>query len=138
MTYYSQTRSGFSLIEIMVAIAIVGIMGAVGFGLFRYIARAKITASETELLSVKLAVDSFYNDTGQYPASLQDLVTRPSDPKISKRWRGPYTDAEPLDGWKHPFVYQLTKGGTHPYELYSLGANGETGTPEEQISVWQS
>lgn len=136
--YHVRVRSGFSFIEILVALTIVGVMGAMGFGLFKYIARAKRTATDTELMNVKLAIDTFNNDTGQYPASLDDLVNKPSDPKISKRWRGPYTETENVDGWKHPFVYQLTKGGAHPYELYSWGPNGEGSPAEEHVSVWES
>lgn len=138
MTCSVRMRPGFSFIEILVAITIMGVMIAAAVGMFQYLGKASRTATDSNLQSVKMALQSYNSDTGQYPATLDELLNKPSDPKVAKRWRGPYLEKEVEDGWKHPFVYQLTKGGTHPFELYSLGPNGEAGTPEEQISVWES
>lgn len=134
----TRTQSGFSLIEILVAIAIIGIMIGAAVGAFQYLGKASRTATDSNLQSVKLALQQFNADTGVYPTTLNDLMVKPSDPKVAKRWRGPYLEKEVEDGWKHPFVYQLNpKGAAHPYELYSWGSNGEGSAQEEQISVWE-
>jgi general secretion pathway protein G len=138
MIYAAKARQGFSLIEIVIAISIVGLMGALAVGAIQYLRKAARTATDSNLQSLKLSIQSFNSDTGSYPARLDELLTRPADPKISKRWRGPYLEKEVEDGWKHPFVYQLNpKGSAHPFELYSWGPNGEGSAQEEQISVWE-
>lgn len=135
---HARMRSGFSLIEIIIAIAIVGLMVGLGVGAFQYLGKAARTATDSNLQSVKLSLQSFNSDTGAYPATLADLLMRPADPKLSKRWRGPYLEKEVEDGWKHPFMYQLNpKGAAHPFELYSWGSNGEGSPQEEHISVWE-
>jgi len=133
-------RSGFSLIEILVAITIVAIMTAGAFGLFRYVERAKRTRAETGLRGVQLALNTFQGDTGSWPMTLLDMVTKPGDAVIAKRWRGPYLDEKDLeDSWKHSFAYQVNpKNSARPYELYSWGANGEGSAPDEWIDVWNS
>lgn len=129
-------RPGFTLIEIIIAITIVGIMAAGGFALLKYRDRAMVTKTKTELGNLRLLIDQYQIDTGAYPVTLQDLMTRPADQKIAKRWEGPYLDKEIEDGWKHPFAYQLNqKGAKKPYELYSWGKDGE-GSAEGHYSVW--
>lgn len=135
MVYSRRAVSGFTLIEIMIALLIVGIVSAIGFSAFQYLGRASRTATEANLRTVQLSITSFHTDTGTYPTRLEDLTERPSDPKVSKSWRGPY-DA-PKDGWKHPFVYRLKPKGSRPaYELYSEGPNGEGSPVEEHISAF--
>jgi len=134
-----KTRSGFTLIEILVALTIVGIMAAGGFTLFKYVGRAKIKSTESRLGNLKMSISTFQNDTGTYPMALPDLMTRPADQKIAKRWVSPYIEKESEleDAWSRPFVYQINpKGSKQPYELYSWGPNGEGSPAEEQISVW--
>lgn len=128
---------GFSLVEILIALTIVAVMATVGFALLKYRDRAKMMKTKNELQALKLTIDTYNTDTGMYPVTLQDLMTRPADQKISKRWEGPYLDKEVEDGWKHSYAYQLNpKGSRQPYELYSWGPNGEGSPAEEHISVW--
>ncbi|HVW99327.1 MAG TPA: type II secretion system protein GspG [Candidatus Babeliaceae bacterium] len=129
----NSVRSGFTLIEIVIAITIIAILGAVaGPPLFKWIAKGKVTATNTTLKAVNTAIQTFQADTSTFPTSLSELLTRPSEEKIAKRWDGPYLEKEPLDGWKRELQYQLNpRGAQPPYELYSWGPNGE-GSPEEE------
>jgi len=130
-----RTRPGFSFIEILVAVTIMGIMISVVVGAFQYLGRAKVTATESNLQSLKTALQMHYNDVGAYPATLQDLLIKPMN--ASKQYKGPYLEQEVMDGWKHPFEYNLNpKGSKRPFELFSWGPNGEGSPEEEHLSVW--
>lgn len=132
------TSKGFSLIELMVAVTIMGIMvGLVVPAYMAYRQRARRSATVTTLKTLENAIDMFQGDTGAYPATLPELVNAPTDPKISKRWQGPYLKKEvTTDSYGHELVYQVTKGGKRPYELYSWGPKGEGAPQEEHIVVW--
>lgn len=131
---------GFTIIELTVSIVIMGILIVTLQQGYSYIMnRAKNFSTTGALRSVKSSVKTFYDDTGSYPRTFNDLISRPTDPKIAKRWQGPYTDKTeiPDDGWKRPLQYkQNAKGSQHEYELYSWGAKGEDSAPEEWINVW--
>lgn len=130
-------RRGFTLIEVMIAIAIVAIIGAIVVpNVTSYIRKARVKSTRVALENIKNAIESYHADTGQYPANLSDLKTRPSDEKAAKLWDGPYIEKEPVDAWKNEYVYTLNPKGTQPrYELYSWGANGEGSPAEEWINV---
>ncbi len=136
------TRQGFSLTELIVAILIIGIMAGAAFSFFNWIGRAKRTRTEAHLKSLQLAISTFHTDTGVYPTSLNELVVRPSNSAIAKKWRGPYAEereagSEATDGWQQAWQYMINpKGASHPYTLFSWGAQGEGSPEEEHISVW--
>lgn len=133
----NSARSGFSIIEIMVVIAIGGMIMAIGIPMFtKYRKNAAMTTTKATLRNIEGAIDEFYGHTGQYPVALRDLVTKPLDEKIAKRWDGPYFRKDVFeDSFKHEIQYQVTKGQKHPYELYSYGPNGENATPDEWINA---
>lgn len=80
----------------------------------------------------------FNAHTGQYPARLNDLLKKPADEKIARKWEGPYLKAKevPEDAWGSKYVYKLTPQAEHKYDLYSYGPNGKGSPKEEWISVW--
>lgn len=129
---------GFSLIEIVIAIALgLAITIAAGYGVKQMRERGRIGTTKTTLKALKSAIDFYHEDTGAYPSDLQDLVERPADEKVAKKWQGAYLDKILNDGWNNPFEYSVNaKGSRPPYELYSWGANGAGSPEEEWISVW--
>jgi general secretion pathway protein G len=139
VTHSSSARPGFSLMEILIALLIVGIMAAVGgYALQGYLSRAAKTSTKTTLKVLKNAIMLYEADTGRLPASLRDLAKQPRDEKVAKKWEGPYIqgDSLPLDGYKKKFIYKPESDGTHPYQLYSFGPNGKGAPKSEWISVW--
>lgn len=131
-------RPGFTLAEVMIAIAIVGLLAAIGGPMFMsYLAKGKVTATKQNLRIIKGAVDQFNADMGQNPETLKDLVKKPANPDLAKDWN-PYINKKeiPLDGWNHPFVYKPTPDGEHDYELYSYGPKGKAGKKDTQINAW--
>lgn len=119
-------RPGFSFVELIVSVLILGLLGAMGFGALQWVNKAKITKTSAALQDVQLALVEFNANTGNYPTQLSDLMERPADAKVAKAWKGPYLPKEPVDAWGMPFQYQLnSKGSKVPYELFSWGPNGE-------------
>lgn len=129
---------GFSLIELSVAVAIMAILGAIAMVSFNAIRqKARMSAVTATMRTLEQGIESYHDDTGSYPSTLADLSERPADPKISKKWQGPYLKkAVSEDPWGTEYFYQVTKGGKHPYELYSWGKNKEGSPSEEHIDVW--
>lgn len=125
---------GMSFIEITVVILIIGLfLGLVAPKAFEWLGRGKETTTKLALKSTNEAIIQFQADTSHLPTTLEDLVTKPSDPKI-KDWHGPYLNKFPKDGWKNELVYQINAAGSpHPFELYSLGKNGENASTEDYI-----
>jgi len=132
------TRAGFTFIEIMVALLIVGVMMGGAFALFKYVDQARYTRTDVTLKGIQMAIDTFQANTNVYPTMLMDLVQQPKDVTVAKRWRGPYLEEKEMqDGWSREIQYQVNpKNSKHPYELYSWGKGGEGSPENEWISVW--
>jgi len=134
-------QGGFSLVEIMIAVAIMAMVATAGITLFTAQQdRAKKQAAQVTLRQLRNAIDTFHEDTGEYPQSLRDLVTRPSDDKLAKNWQdGGYLSGKkvPKDPWQSSYQYQVTPEEEHPYKLYSYGKNKKRAQKSELISAWK-
>ncbi len=134
-------QEGFTLIEILIAFALVMIMGGVVFVSYRgIVAKNAAKATVESLRVIRNALEQYREDVGEYPASLRDLLKKPADEKASEQWAGPYIETKKgdiKDGFNHPFHYAVTPGGEHPYELYSYGPNDKGSPKSEWIDVWK-
>ncbi len=132
-------RSGFSLMELMIAIAVLGLILAVaGPALMRQYRSAQKKTAMTSIKLLKSTIEMFELDVGKLPEKLRDLVKRPSpggyynSEEISNWQDGGYlkTKKVPVDPWKNKFRYRLIPDGRR-YELYSYGPNGK-GSPKSE------
>ncbi len=133
-----RVNSGFSLVEIMIVLVIMGmIMALIAPRVMGYLERAKIKTTVQALKNVQAAIQSFHMDTRTYPQKLRDLVKRPAG-MDSGEWLAPYAEDDHLeDVWGNKFVYTLTPDGEHEYELYSHGPKGKgKGSKDGRINVW--
>lgn len=134
-------QQGFTLIEIMVVIIIVGLLSAlVAPKFFGKIDQAKIKTTKTQIELLGSALDSFRLDVGRYPTSDEGLLALREDPGELKNWDGPYLPkAVPNDAWDNPFHY-VSPGEHGKYDLFSYGSDGEEGGEgkmEKDIVSWE-
>jgi general secretion pathway protein G len=122
-------QAGFTLIEIMVVILILGLLATLVVQSLRGATdRAKVTKAKADISEIKTALERYYMDNGSYPTTeqgLQALVTRPTSGPIPAEYEtGGYVRQIPTDPWHHPYFYQ-SDGSS--YVLKSFGADGVEG-----------
>jgi general secretion pathway protein G len=120
---------GFTLIEILVVVVIIGILGAVIVpNLLGRPDQARVTAAQSDLRNLANALDIYRLDNFQYPSTdqgLEALVVRPSGFPEPKNYNPDgYLKKLPTDPWGSPYVYERTPSG---FSLFSLGADGAEG-----------
>ena len=122
---------GFSFIEVMVVIIILGLLSSiVGVYLFDSAEKAKADATKTQIRGLETALDLYRLHNSRYPSSeqgLKALLEIPEVGLIPKNWNGPYLRGKnlPEDGWDSPFRYFSENG--NEFEIISLGADGIDG-----------
>jgi general secretion pathway protein G len=119
-------QGGFTLIEIMVVILIIGLLALMVVPRLRGVAdRAKRTKAQADIQELKQALDRYYLDNGSYPTTdqgLQALVTPPTGGRLPSNYeQGGYIEKLPNDPWGNQYFYQ-SDGST--YALKSFGPDG--------------
>ncbi|PJE78611.1 Type II secretion system protein G [invertebrate metagenome] len=128
---YKRNMSGFTLIEIMVVVVILGILAAMVVPkLLSRPDQAKVTVAKADIEAISQALELYRLDNGMYPTTdqgLEALVKQPTTSPEPRNWNPEgYLKRVPVDPWNRPYLYM--QPGVHgKYDLYSLGANGEDG-----------
>ena len=125
----NKTMSGFTLIEILIVVVILGILGAVVVpNILSRPDTARVQAAQTYLRALSQTLEIYRLDNFQYPSSeqgLESLVDRPSGFPEPKNWNPEgYLKKLPTDPWGSPYLYEKTGSS---YSLISLGADGQEG-----------
>ena len=136
-------RAGFTLLEIMVVIVILGLLAAIVVPkLVGRTEEAKRTQTRIQIKNIEQALELFKLDNGFYPSTEQGiaaLVTMPEAGRVAKNYRkGGYIDRVPKDPWGNQFVY-LSPGTHRDYDISSLGADEVPGGEGEDadINSWE-
>ena len=143
----SAARAGFTLIEVLLVIVIIGMLATVlivtvggsGDG-------ARIDTTKLSLQKIESKIELYNLHTGRFPneadGGIAALMTKPSDEKIAEKWRGPYVQtAELKDAWNNDFNYEAVEAGTtltggKKFKLWSNGPDGQSST-EDDIRNWE-
>src|SRR3974390_186825 len=122
---------GFTLIEIMVVVVILAILGPlVRPQILGRIDEARVTKAKNDLRLYESALDLYRMDNFRYPTTdqgLEALVKKPNDPNLNNYRADGYVKQLQKDPWGHDYVYVSPGTGGAPYDLLSLGADGQPG-----------
>jgi len=132
-------RAGFTLIEIMVVIVILGLLAALVVPkLIGRTEEAKKTQARVQIKHIEQALNLFKLDNGFYPGTdqgLEALVRIPESGRIPKNYRKDgYIDRVPKDPWGEPYVY-VSPGQHGDYDISSFGADGVEGGEGEDADI---
>jgi general secretion pathway protein G len=136
----ARSRRGFTFLEIMLVVVIIGILVAVvGPNLVGKTKKAKIGAVKQQIQNLKTALSTFEITAGRFPTTeegLEALVQLPSG-LDEEEWDGPYIDADvmPDDPWKQPYQYKQPGEKSRNYDLWSFGPD-ELDNTEDDIGNW--
>jgi general secretion pathway protein G len=143
MTTHSSSRRsrGFTLIEIMVVLVIIGVLGALIVpNLIERIDDSKVTAAHTDINQLMQALKLYKIDNQRYPASeqgLEALVRKPTSGPLPPNWKT-YIEKLPNDPWNRPYQY-LNPGVKGEIDVFSYGADGQPGGEGKNADIgsWQ-
>jgi general secretion pathway protein G len=137
----SERHTGFTLVEVMVVVVILGILAVLIVP--RVIGRteeARAAAAKHDIATIMQSLKLYHLDNGRYPTNeqgLQALVSRPQSQPAPPNWK-PYLDQLPKDPWGNPYQY-LNPGVHGEVDVFSLGADGQPGGTGADLDVgsWQ-
>mgnify|MGYP001218751372 CR=1 FL=1 len=138
-----QSRSGFTLLEILLVVIIIGMLvGVAVVNLGGQGAKAKEVTTRRQMDAYKTALGLYELDNGFFPTTeqgLQALVVQPASPPAPSNWKGPYLDPPQIrkDQWQHDYIYK-NPGLKIPngFDLYSPGPDGAPDN-EDDLGNWQ-
>ena len=133
--------SGFTLIELMVVLLIIGVLAALIVpNVLNRADDARVTAAKTDVTNLMQALKLYRLDNQHYPSAeqgLQALLTKPTTAPVPGNWKN-YLDQLPKDPWGHPYIY-LNPGIKGEVDVMSYGADGQPGGEgnNADIGSWQ-
>ncbi|MCY3730932.1 MAG: type II secretion system major pseudopilin GspG [Rhodospirillaceae bacterium] len=133
----ARAQRGFTLIEIMVVVVIIGLLAAiVAPNLIGNIDRAAVTRARGDIRSIETALNLYRLDNFRYPTTdqgLEALVTNPGA-AVAPNWKA-YLNSVPSDPWNQPYRYQYPGQRGGEFDLFSYGADGQEGGEEVNADI---
>ena len=134
-------KNGFTLVELMVVIVIIGLLGTVVvINVLPSLDKANATKAQTDIATLEQALEMYRLDNMNYPAAgdgLQALVSPPAGLGQPARYRqGGYIRSLPNDPWGRPYQYQVPGRDGSAFNVFSLGADGTPGGEGEAADIY--
>lgn len=136
-TSRADPEAGFTLLELLIVVAILGLLVAVATPqLMKVLGGAKQDAARLSLDGLGQSLDLYKLDVGAYPTTTDGLEALWTKPSGANGWRGPYVKSQSqlLDPWGKPFTY-ASPSDALPYRLTSLGEDGVPGGEDEAADI---
>lgn len=135
-------RAGFTLVEMMVVIVILGLLATVvAINVLPSQDRAMVTKAKADISVLEQAVETYRLDNLDFPYDLQSLVTAPTGPAGPDRYRqGGYVRRLPEDPWGRPYQYRRPSTHGGQFDVFSYGADGREGGQgnDADLGNWQT
>lgn len=139
MTLKKTSQTGFTLLEIMVVVAILGLLAAmivpnvIGRG-----EQAKVKMAQVNMSSLASALESYRLDNNDYPTTEEGLEALVEQPESARSYPpGGYIKKLPEDPWGNDYVY-ISPGVDGPFDLYSLGGDGAEGGEGADADIYHN
>jgi general secretion pathway protein G len=130
-------QQGFTLIEILIVVVIIGILAAVVLPkVINQPDQARIVRAKQDINSIQTALDLYRLDNGVYPSTdqgLAALVTKPTIPPIPQNWHQ-YLQQLPMDPWNQPYQY-LNPGVHGDVDIFTYGPTGQPGGTGDKAEI---
>ncbi len=137
MLFRKRAQRGFTLVELLVVLAILGLLsGLVGPQVIRFLSSSATQTARLQIEDLSAALDLYRLEVGRYPSTNEGLEALVRDPGNAPNWNGPYLRRSqvPLDPWGKAYHYRFP--GQHgPFDIWSYGANGQPGGEGEDQDV---
>ena len=124
----SRRSSGFTLLELLVVMVIIGLLAAyVGPKYFSQIGKSEVKTTRAQIVGFEKALQQFRLDVGRYPTTEEGLQALMAKPANLNKWAGPYLEkGVPMDPWGHAYVY-ASPGEHGDIDVSSMGRDGRPG-----------
>ena len=136
MKTINQKSRGFTLLELLVVMVIIGLLvGYVAPMYFKQVGKSEVKVTKAQIESFGKALDQYRLDTGHYPTTEQGLAALGAKPADEARWDGPYLKkGVPTDPWGNAYTYK--RPGSHgEYDIISFGRDGVAGGTGEDADI---
>ncbi len=133
---HARSEKGFSLLELMAVMVILGLISAVAVpSVYKQIRKGKQQTAKTQIDMIDNALEAYRMDTGDFPSQSQGLEALSTDPG-TENWDGPYLKKKiPLDPWHNEYQYNNPGQHDNEIDIFSLGKDHQTGGKKEDKDI---